>query len=225
MAPGPSRGAEMAIRFGEWTLDPDTRELLRRSRAVRISPKAFDLLLYLLSRRPNACRKQELYDHLWPDSFVSEATLAGLVAEVRTTLRDDARKPRFIRTVHNFGYAFSGEASEERPEEPAPDQELCVRLIWRNREIELRQGENILGRTRDAVVWIEGSTVSRRHARVRVDGPTASLEDLGSKNGTFVGDVRIGEATPLADGDAFRLGDEWMTFRAYRGQPTRTSGG
>jgi len=212
----------MAVRFGEWTLDPDTRELLRRGRAVRISPKAFDLLLYLLGRRPNACRKQELYDHLWPDSFVSEATLAGLVAEIRTTLRDDARKPRFVRTVHNFGYAFSGEAEEERA--ASPEQELCVRLIWRNREVELRQGANVLGRTRDAVVWIEGSTVSRRHAQIRVEGVAGVLEDLGSKNGTFVGDARIAEPMPLADGDSFRLGDEWMTFRAYRGQPTRTSG-
>jgi DNA-binding winged helix-turn-helix (wHTH) protein len=215
----------MAHRFGEWTLDPDTRELLRRNRAVRISPKAFDLLLYLLGRRPSACRKQELYDHLWPDSFVSEATLAGLVAEVRTALRDDARKPRFVRTVHNFGYAFSGEVADEPAESTRQEQELCVRLIWRNREIELRQGENILGRTRDAVVWIEGSTVSRRHARLRVEGGTASLEDLGSKNGTFVGDARIEAITPLADGDSFRLGDEWMTFRAYTGQPTRTGGG
>ena len=212
------------VRFAEWTFDPSTRELSRNGRAVRLSPKGFELLGYLLERRPDACRKQELHERLWPNTFVSEATLASLVAEVRTALRDNARKPRFVRTVRGFGYAFCGEATEETDPGGTTDEGVCLRLTVGRREVDLREGENVLGRTRDAVVWIEGSSVSRRHARVVVRGDTATLEDLGSKNGTFLRGVRLTEPAPLADGDAFRLGDEWLTFRVYRGTPTDTSG-
>ena len=115
------------IRFGEWTFDSGTRELRRREEAVRVSPKGFDLLGHLLERRPEACRKQELQETLWPDSFVSEATLASLVAEVRTALEDDARNPRYVRTVHGFGYAFCGEAEEETDPADTPDESVCFR--------------------------------------------------------------------------------------------------
>ncbi len=80
---------------------------------------------HLLARRPHACRKQELHDRLWPDSFVSEATLASLVAEIRTALRDKARKPRFVRTVHGFGYAFCGEVRED----PSPGGAAGLRPV------------------------------------------------------------------------------------------------
>lgn len=215
----------MRIRFDEWSFDSGTRELARKGRAVRLSPKGFDLLGHLLDRRPDACRKQELHDKLWPRSFVSEATLASLVAEVRTALRDNARKPRFIRTVHGFGYAFCAEAVEESDPGDGDGDAVCFRLTVGQREVDLREGDNVLGRTRDAVVWVDGSSVSRQHARIVVRGEGATLEDLGSKNGTFLRGVRLTEPVPLADGDAFQLGDEWMTLRKYSGAPTDTSEG
>ena len=209
--------------FEEWTLDTGTRQLARRGRPVRLSPKGFDLLSHLLDRRPEACSKSDLHDALWPDTVVSEATLASLVAEVRTALRDKARKPRFVRTVHGFGYAFCGEAFEESAGEPV-QKGACFRLTVGRREVDLRQGENVLGRTRDAVAWVEGSSVSRRHARIVIRGDEARLEDLGSKNGTFLRGLRLEGAAPLHDGDAFRLGDEWLTIRRFTGEPTDTSG-
>ena len=213
----------MRIRFDEWAWDSGTRQLVRGDRATRLSPKSFELLGHLLERRPQACSKQELHERLWPGTFVSEATLASLVAELRRALRDNARKPRLLRTVHGFGYAFCGEAVEDPDPGGAVPDVATFRLTIGHREVGLREGENVLGRTRDAVVWVDGTTVSRRHARIVVRGESATLEDLGSKNGTFLRGTRLTGPVPLADGESFRLGDEWLTLRRYSEAPTDTS--
>ena len=109
----------MRLRFGDCDLDPDTREVFRgdpdvlHSGEANVSPKAFALLEVLIEHRPNAVSKQELHKLLWPDTFVSDANLPNLVAELRETLGDDAQKPRIIRTVQRFGYAFRAESAEE----------------------------------------------------------------------------------------------------------------
>src|SRR5262245_3995756 len=99
-------------------MDVGTRQLLEADREVHLSPKAFDLLAALLGARPRALSKAELHALLWPDTFVSEANLAVLVAEIRDAIDDDARTPRFVRTVQRYGYAFHGKARELA--EPAP---------------------------------------------------------------------------------------------------------
>ena len=99
----------------------------------------------------------------------------------------------------------------------------AYRLVLEDREVMLRPGENLLGRVEDGVVWIESRTASRRHARILVEGGEVILEDLASKNGTFLHGRRISAPTPLADGDVFRLGRVSMTLRAVRpGEATRT---
>ena len=216
----------MRISFGEFTLDTESREFFREGAAVHISPKAFLLLETLLERRPAAVPKAALKDRLWPSSHVSEASLASLVAELRSALDDDAREPRFIRTVHTFGYAFCGTADGPAPAAPAvargPRDERVCRLVWRDREITLAEGENLLGRDREAIVWIDSATVSRRHARIMVTGGDAVIEDLGSRNGTSVGGQKIHGAVHLADGDRLRLGAATMTFRVFRPSETQS---
>src|SRR5262245_8500314 len=98
----------MEIRFGECTLDDLSRQLRRRSQAVELSAKADELLYLLIAARPRALSKSEMLAQLWPDTFVVEGNLSNLIAEVRTAIGDNAREPLFIRTVHGFGYAFSG---------------------------------------------------------------------------------------------------------------------
>jgi DNA-binding winged helix-turn-helix (wHTH) protein len=216
----------MRVRFNEWIFDPDGRELLRGSEAVHLSPKAFDLLGALLATRPRVLSKPQIHKRLWPATFVSESHLTSLMAELRAALGDDARNPRFVRTVHGFGYAFCGSAAEIEAPEPAERRKsACCRLIWGDREIVLAEGENILGRTDDAVVWIEAPTVSRRHARILVSGQDATLEDLGSKNGSFLRGERLTAPAPLADRDNFCLGSEWMTFRVFAGAKSTKTGG
>src|SRR5260370_8880521 len=98
----------MKLRFGEFTLDADTRQVLRADREIHLSPKAFELLHVLVEHRPRALSKAALQERLWPDTFVSEANLPNLVSEIRGALGDVARRGRFVRTVHGYGYAFCG---------------------------------------------------------------------------------------------------------------------
>src|SRR6266705_4692859 len=128
----------MRLRFGDCVFDSDTREVFRDEKEVHVSPKAFALLAALIDRRPKAISKDELHKLLWPDTFVSDANLPNLVAELRESLGDDAQEPRIIRTVPMFGYAFRAEAIGEPGARPAAP---AFRLIWGDREIALRRGE------------------------------------------------------------------------------------
>jgi DNA-binding winged helix-turn-helix (wHTH) protein len=205
-------------RFGDFVLDGGTRELLRAGRAVHLSPKAFQLLDVLLAARPRALSKDELHDCLWPDSFVVEANLANLVGEIRAALGDQSRNPRYLRTVHRFGYAFRADTAEG----PLPTGAAC-RLTWKGGRAVLREGDHVLGREPGLELVFDSTTVSRRHARLEVRGADVSLEDLGSKNGTFVGDRRIDAPVLLRDGDQVRLGSFRLTFRRETPEPTKTA--
>ncbi len=203
----------MRIAFAECVFDSDTREVFRGGGALALSPKAFELLELLVQDRPKALSKEKIHGKLWPKVFVSDASLSNLVAELRAALGDDARRPRIVRTVHRFGYAF---VAESMTANPAPTTDREFRLLWETREISLGAGENILGRDRKAVVWVDDPSVSRHHARILIAGPEARLEDLGSKNGTLLNGERIEGITILADGDEVQIGLATMTFRVLQ---------
>ena len=211
--PGFSRIGGMLLRFGDMTFDGDRRLLLRGETPVHLSPKAFRLLEVLLENRPNALSKASIQETVWPDVFVSEANLAIRVNELRRAIGDDPKKPRLIRTVYGFGYAFSGAASGPPAVSRAPAAGCLHRLVWGRHEADLSEGENVLGRDEGAAAWIADSSASRRHARIMVSGPAAVLEDLGSKNGTSCNGTRVTEALPLHDGDEIRIGRVLLTFR------------
>ena len=200
----------MRLRFGDCVFDPDTREVIRDDRPVHVSPKAFALLTALIERRPKAISKDELHGLLWPETFVSDANLPNLVAELRESLGDDAQEPRIIRTVPRFGYAFRAEAVGEPGTRTAAHG---FRLIWGDREIALRSGENVIGRDDAAALWIDDALVSRHHARIVIDETGAVLEDLGSKNGTLLRGKRIGSPARLVDEDLITIGPASMIFR------------
>jgi DNA-binding winged helix-turn-helix (wHTH) protein len=209
----------LRFHFGEFVLDDRTRELRGDDEAVHLSPKAFQLLELLLRRRPEAVPKADLMAEVWAGTHVTEASLASIVAELRAALGDQKSSPRFIRTVHAFGYAFSGDVVEGTPGgRPELVDGPAFRLIWNRREIQLNEGENLLGRDRDAVVWLDSSTVSRRHARITVRGDHAVIEDLGSRNGTC--GRRADRPIPLTDRDEVKLGSIVMTFRVF--EPSET---
>src|SRR5262249_42856587 len=97
------------------------------------------------------------------------------------------------------------------------------RISWGDREVALREGENILGRDPEAVVWIDLNSVSRRHARIVVARDAATIEDLKSRNGTFVGARRIEATTPLQNGDQIKIGAASLVFRSFHGLGTTQS--
>ncbi|HEX8620278.1 MAG TPA: tetratricopeptide repeat protein [Thermoanaerobaculia bacterium] len=102
----------MRLLFGDCTFDAESRTLTRDGEHVRMTGKAFQLLELLLAARPKPIEKTELFAKLWPETFVSEANLASLVKEIRAAIGDDARAPRYVRTVHRYGYSFSGTVTE-----------------------------------------------------------------------------------------------------------------
>ena len=202
----------MRVSFGDFVLDLGRRELLRGTESLHLSPKALDLLAALLAHRPEAVAKAELSQALWPATFVAEANIANLVAEVRTALGDNARKPRFIRTVHSFGYAFCGDALDATAAQGSCP--VLYRLVSGTRTVELMQGENLLGRIKQSVLALNSPTVSRRHALIRISNDAAILEDLGSRNGTRLDGRPLTEPTRLEDGDEIRVGSVVLVFRA-----------
>src|SRR5262245_56520337 len=187
----------LTVRFADYRLDGDERRLTRGGQDVHLTPKAFDLLCVLVGEAPRVVPKAELHERLWPSTFVSEATLTGLVKEVRRAL-DDPGSCSHIRTVHGVGYAFAAEAAGESPPAPAGRHWL---LLW-GRSIVVAAVEKLIGGDPSAAVCLDYAGVSRRHARVTLDGDGAMLEDLGSKNGTRVGDQAVTGTVRLENGDS-----------------------
>jgi DNA-binding winged helix-turn-helix (wHTH) protein len=206
----------MPLLFGDFVFDPATRQLLRNGRETHLEPKAFELLDLLLARRPEAVAKNEIHERLWPNAFVSESSLTGLMAQLRRALGEDPRRPRFVRTVHRFGYAFCGDVSA--PHAPVSRKGArAPEVIWEQRRFPLTPGENVLGRAADAQVCVEVAGVSRRHARIVLAEDQATLEDLASKNGTYLRELRLTRPVVLSDGDAFRLGRQLLVYRSAVG--------
>ena len=207
----------MRVRFSPYVLDLESRQLLRGDDVVHLSPKAFDLLSILVSHRPKALSKSDLQERLWPGTFVVEKNLANLVSEIRDAIGDDPSNPRFIRTVHRFGYAFRetvprGEAGRSA----SRGGEVSFRLKWMNSRVTLEEGEHVIGRDPDAEIFLNSAGVSRRHARIGISAGRATIEDLGSKNGTFVGDQRVEGSRSLGDGDIIGVGSVKLTLRIFQ---------
>jgi DNA-binding winged helix-turn-helix (wHTH) protein len=209
----------MPVRFADFTLDREQRLLTLGETTVPLTRKAFDLLDLLVSERPRVQSKERIRDQVWPKTFFSESTLNGLVAELRAALGDDAREPRYVRTVHGVGYAFAADVVEVANHRATaasapPSRLLTARLLWENRLIPLSAGENVLGRDDDVGVRLDAPSVSRRHACIRIAaGEPATIEDLDSKNGTWLAGRRLaGQRENLQHGDLLRVGKVELVF-------------
>jgi len=215
----------MRVLLGECEFDSGRRLLLRYGRAEPLSPKAFQLLELLLDRRPEAVAKAELLDRLWPGTFVSDASLYNVVAEVRAALGDASRATRFIRTVPRYGYAFCGDVrSAPAVDIPGPVP-AGAGLVLGPRQWLLSEGSNLVGRDRDCAVRIDSTAVSRRHARIVVGSEQTTIEDLKSKNGTRVNGQRVEQRVALTDGDQVQVGGVTMTYRILGSLPSTVTRG
>lgn len=196
-----------SVRIGDLSFDLEGRRLVGRGVPAALSPKEFQLLELLVGRRPAAVSKEEIHAVLWPDVVVTEASLTSLVNGVRARLGQSGRGGP-LRTVHGFGYALA--AGDDAPPGDPP-----ARLVRAGgAEIPVFVGETLLGREPGTAGSIDDASVSRRHARLVFEEGRATVEDLGSKNGTFVNGRRLGEPSPLEDGDEIRLGLVSLVFRA-----------
>ena len=202
----------LTVRFGPFTLDARARTLCRGTRAIHLSPKAFDLLTLLVGRRPAAIAKAEIHQHLWPETFVSDGNVAVLVAEIRSALGESARGAKFIRTVPRFGYAFSGVMDASGSSVSSRREPAACWIRWGMRRTTLQVGENVLGRDPAVDVHIDAVGVSRRHAVIVVADDQVTLVDLSSKNGTFANGTRITHPVALSGDTEIRLGPVPVQF-------------
>jgi DNA-binding winged helix-turn-helix (wHTH) protein len=195
--------------FGECILDSDTRQLTRGGRVRHLGPKAYELLQVLITARPRVIGKVEIFDRVWPGTSVTESSLSTVMAELREALGDTVRIARYVRTVYGFGYAFVAkvttlDSGEEQPLEPSLGS--CVSLSWGDRRVDLVEGVHLIGRSADVRISIDDPAVSRHHARVTVSRGVVTLEDLGSRNGTWRNGERLSAVALVAHGDSIGVG-------------------
>jgi DNA-binding winged helix-turn-helix (wHTH) protein len=223
------RHRPVSYEFGPFRVDVHAKVVLRGGELVPLTPKAVELLIALIEARGDVRTKDQLLKQVWPDSFVEEANLSHQIYKLREALSDQQGEP-FIQTVPRRGYRFVATVVEGRSPDGnqaaaviAVDPPAAPTLSWGEREITLARGRNLLGRTADCVIRVEAVSVSREHARIDVDRHDARIEDLNSKNGTFVNGKRVTGSVTLDDGDEIRIGSVPLIFHSNTApQTTRT---
>jgi DNA-binding winged helix-turn-helix (wHTH) protein len=108
-------------RFADFMLSPRLRVLTRGGRELRLIPRYFDLLVFLVEHRAEAVHRRDIFDRVWNDVIVSDSALSQAIRTLRRTLGDDSRDPTYIRTVSRHGYRFVSKVIEE-PDEKADEQ-------------------------------------------------------------------------------------------------------
>ncbi len=200
----------MKLEFGDCILDLTARQLSRGGQIVPLEPKMYQLLEVLIQRRPAVVTNIQLDEILWPNVYVARTSLTRLVSELRSVLGDEPHNSRIIRTVYKIGYAFCASVSSSGLSVISP---AVIALVWNGQVMPLTDGEHIAGRAAECSPVIDATTVSRHHARITVLSGAATIEDLGSTNGTHVNGTQIHSPTPLADGNEVALGSEILLVR------------
>lgn len=212
---GPAAPPWQAFGLGEWRVEPGLDRISRGGEVVQVPPRVMQVLLCLAERPGQLVTKRQLIDTVWDRELVTEGALTRSIAVLRRILGDNAARPRYVENVPRLGYrlVMPTLALSETREAALPCQRSPCWLSCGERRFVLSDGENLIGRAPDAAVHIDSKQVSRRHARITVSGVQATVEDLGSKNGTFVGGNRLDTAVELRDGDHLALGSVLMEFR------------
>ena len=212
------------FRLGHWTVEPTLDRITHDGREVRLRPRAMDVLTVLALGSGKLVSKRELIDEVWRTEFVSDHALTQVIAELRAALGDNARNPTFIENIPRRGYrlvAAVTPAAESAVSSHGVAMPFKLETDEGNRR--LSQGQNVIGRTDDADICIDKTEVSRCHAMITVQGTTAIIEDLGSKNGTFVNGHQVAGPTPLTNGDEIWIGRSVARMRfVIEGEPTET---
>jgi len=204
-------------RFLDCVIDTEGRSLTRHGAEVHLTTKAFEVLALLVSQRPRAIPKAELLEVVWPGTFVTDASLARTIHEIRSAIGDD--KAGAIRTVHGHGYAFVGEADDEEASAGtrttgAPMHRPAVAwLLVGSRALPLIEGTHVSGRDPTVAIPVDSAQASWHHARLAVTSRTVTIEDLSSKNGTLVNSTPITTPTRLSDGDELQIGTTRFIFK------------
>jgi len=234
----------------DWFVEPELNRVSNGKTSIHLEPKAMEVLLCLAEYAGVVVPRQTLVDRVWSTEFITDSTLTHTVADLRRAFADDARAPRFIETIPKRGYRLVAEVggggspnaaavgADPRHRPLAVIAGKIVRLGSRDDEL---LGDHVLflgeheiplpgrtlffGRDQGADIQILVPEVSRRHARLDLLPDRVTIEDLGSKNGTLVNDVRIDHSRRLVSGDAIGIGSTTLIYRSLTNDPTRTQQG
>jgi DNA-binding winged helix-turn-helix (wHTH) protein len=227
---------------GAIELDLKRYEVRVSGRALKLEPHPKDLLILLLQRAGELVTREAIARHVWgSDVHVDvEQGINTAVRKIRQALREDPDRPLFLETVVGKGYRFIGSCSRidsdaaaiaaidaagaagddvawvrgiDAPGVTGRIDPGCCHLIWQLRVIPLVPGSNLIGRDPHSTVQIDSSSVSRRHAEIAVIDSGLTIEDLRSKNGTFVNGAKIDALVHLADYDTIQIGPAILTCR------------
>jgi hypothetical protein len=183
-----------------------------------------DVLTALAFTAGKLVSKRDLIDEVWRTEFVSDHALTQVIAELRAALGDNAGNPSFIENIPRRGYRLVA------PMIPIADSvhsshgvSMPFKLETDDGTRPLTQGQNVIGRTDEADICVDKTEVSRCHAMITVQGTSAVIEDLGSKNGTYVNGRQIDGPTTLNNGDEIWIGRSVARMRfLIEGEPTKT---
>ena len=124
-----------AYPFDDVRVERHNFRVLKGGQPLTIEPRAFDVLIFLIEHRAYVVAKQELFEQVWKQSFVTDSALAQEIKNIRHAIGDSAHSPRYIETVHKHGYRFIAEVTEvvsapaesaREVEEPAPASAIAV---------------------------------------------------------------------------------------------------
>ncbi len=205
------------VRFGQFELDVAAFTLRRNGASVRLEKIPMEVLVLLVENAGALVDRSRIHAALWgPNVFVDrDAAINTAMRKIRRALDEDADRPRFIETVVGKGYRFV--APLERGRAGTQRHLPKYRLMRGKHAFTLEEGDNLLGRDPGVHVHLDHASVSRRHARISVSPDRVVLEDLSSRNGTFVNGRSITSPTELDDGAVIGLGPITLTFVALSG--------
>lgn len=214
-----------SFRFGEFEVDVAAYALRRAGQRIKLERIPMEVLVLLVQKAGILVDRTEIQAALWGATVFVErdAAINTAMRKIRRALGDDAEHPRFVETVVGKGYRFV--AALETRDANVKDSRAAGRavsskrhhlpnyLVTRGkRQFVLDREENLLGRDPDATVHIDHPSVSRRHACISIRSARAVLEDLESRNGTFLDGRPIQRPTEIHHGAIIGLGPITLTF-------------
>ncbi len=115
-------------QFDQFALDPSRRTLSRAGSSISLTPRAFDVLLFLAQNPNRLVTKEELLQAVWGDAFVEEGNLTRYISHLRKALDSDSEDTRLIVTIARKGYQFTARVTVV-PEEPDITKPASLRAL------------------------------------------------------------------------------------------------
>ena len=201
-----------SFRFGDFELDVAAFTLRREGIPVRLEKIPMEVLVLLVEHAGTLVTRDSIHAALWgPDVFLDrDAAINTAIRKIRKALGEDVDRPRFVETVVGKGYRFVGQIVRETAD---PQRQGAVYRLTRGTDaFALQDGENLIGRDPDVHVFLDHPSVSRRHARISITADRVVLEDLNSRNGTWIDGRGITSPTEVHDGFIIGVGPITLTF-------------